>query len=236
MTRRSTPVARKSILSTINVDDTQPPHRRPGGHPPRRAARHRLRLREPGPAAPHRRQRRPHVVVRPRRGRRPGPPGPAPGPHRTGRVGRRRPGVRAHQHHRRPPALPRPRGRRPRGARAVRGGGRAAVDRLPPRAGPPGVARARGRAHRRRGRDRDPARDLPDRRPPRRGGGGGGGRRRVARRPAPRHRAPQGPHDDHRVRPHAAGRWGPWMAAAPPDRWPPSCGPASPPSAPPRRG
>src|SRR4051794_5256966 len=48
----------KSILTIVNVDDPQPPHRRPGVAPPRGAARHRLRLREPGAAAPHRRRRR----------------------------------------------------------------------------------------------------------------------------------------------------------------------------------
>ena len=205
MTRRSTPVGRKSILSMINVDAPQPPHRRPGGHPARCAARHRLRLREPRPSPPQRGRRRSHLVVRSRRGRRPGPTGPTPGTHRAGRVGRRRPGVRTDQHHRRPPALPGPRRRRPRGARPVRGRGRVAVDGLAPRGGPTGLARARGLAGRRRGGHGHPARHRPHRRSTRRRGGRGRRRRRVARRPAPRHRAAQGPHDDHRLRPNAIG-------------------------------
>src|SRR4051812_6029017 len=68
----------KSILTNVTVDAPHPPRRRAGVAPTGRAARHRVCLRQPRAAAPHRRRRRPRLVVRPGGGRRPRPPGTAP--------------------------------------------------------------------------------------------------------------------------------------------------------------
>ena len=140
-------------------------HRRTGRPAVGRQARHRLRLRQPRPAASPDRRRRANQPVRSGRGGRAGPAGTSPPRRPAHRHRRRRPVDHAHRDQRRRVALPGPRRGRPGGVELVRGRRRAALDRTVARAGALGCAEGRRRAgpgrHRSAREDGDAGRSHP---------------------------------------------------------------------------